>query len=182
MPSSPESNSRGIKTTTTVRAENKTEGATVCAASTITEVRGFLCVASKESFSASFRRMTSVKIIAASTMSPIATANPPSVITLTPRPSEGKISNPIRTEIGMVARTMIIVLSSNNVTRRTIITIIAASRATSLPPSMDLAIKSAWRYASVVISIPLASAEFEKSSRTLLSALVSSGVFPPGDF
>ena len=77
---------------------------------------------------------------------------------------------------------MIIVLSSNNVTRRTIITIIAASRATSLPPSMDLAIKSAWRYASVVISIPLASAEFEKSSRTLLSALVSSGVFPPGDF
>ena len=159
-----------------------TLGATDAAASAMT-VRRLRCNSSESAaFSPSFRLMTSVKMIAASTMSPATTAKPPSVMTLMPSPKNGKSASPVRMESGIVHRTTRIVRSSRSVTSRTIMTMMTASRTTERPPSMDVAMKSAWRYASAWTEIPRGFTDAAKSASILSSSAVSAGVLPPGAF
>ena len=128
------------------------------------------------------RLMTSVKMMAASTMSPAATAKPPRVITSMPIPKIGKRMSPARIENGRVARTIRMVLNSRSVTRRTIATTMAASIATLPAPLMDFSMKSAWRYASEWTSICLPAGDSAKSARAFSISAVSFGVLPPGAF
>ena len=120
-----------MKTSETISVEKATPGRTVPTALAIVKSRR--------------RQIASVRMMAASTISPAATAKPPSVITLTPRPSGGNSSTATGIVSAIEASTTRTVRTRKSVSTRTTTTTITASRTTRAPPSMDVPMKSAWR-------------------------------------
>ena len=115
--------------------ENATPGATSSAAARMSAF-GFPRIR---------RRKISVKMIALSTMSPTATARPPSVMMLTPRPRCGKRMSPAPMLTGMVRSTIRSARKLISVRPSTTTTISAASRTMLRPLEMERLMKSDWR-------------------------------------
>ena len=122
----------GKKTMTMMSPENATPGATSSAAARMSAF-GFPRIR---------RRKISVKMIALSTMSPTATARPPSVMMLTPRPRCGKRRSPAPMLTGIVRSTMRSARKLISVRPSTTTTISAASRTMLRPLEMERLMKS----------------------------------------
>ena len=116
-----------------MKPENATPGATSRAAARI----------SARGFARTRRRKISVKMM--STMSPTATARPPSVMMLTPSPSAGKRSSPAPMLTGIVRRTVRSARRLMSVRPRTRTTISTASQTIDRPFAIDRLMKSDWR-------------------------------------
>jgi len=84
-------------------------------------------------------------MIALSTTSPTATASPPSVMMLMPRPSAGKQSRPAATESGIASSVISVVRTRSSVRPSTSTTMIAASRTMRPPLLIESRMKSACR-------------------------------------
>ncbi len=137
--------------------------------------------AGRAAFSRRRRNTFSTSMMASSTSSPMATARPPSVITLIVRPSADSTRKATARLSGSAVRVMSVVRTSIRNSTSTITMKIAASRSTLTRLSTERWMKSAWRITCVLSAMPGGSAACASASLRSMAS-VSASVFVPGDF
>ena len=180
-PSRPWRKSSGTKTTTMRSVANTTDARISLLASKMTCTRGRRSASGSAPFSRRRRKMFSTSMIASSTSSPIATASPPSVMTLIERSKAQRVRSEAASESGSAVSVMTVARTSSRNRMRMRRTMMLASRSTVTTLVTDRWMKSACRKTARFSSIPGGRPSLT-SSRTRSISWVRPSVFVPGDF
>ena len=180
-PSSPCRNSSGTNTMTMMTVANTTELRISLLAANVTAIIGRRSDSGSAAFSRMRRNTFSTSMIASSTSSPIATARPPSVITLIDMPAAHSTTSATPRLSGSAVSVISVVRTSSKNSIRMIATKIAASRSTSSRLLTDSWMKSACRMTLGLTSIPAGMVFFAVASCASMAS-VSASVLVPGDF